>query len=134
MSRFVGELARFGVVGTIGALIYLVSTTALSQHAGLPLAIAAAVSFVLVVAINYVLHYFWTFKSMQSHLAAAPRFLGTAAGGLALNSGFLLLGSHLNLLSPTALLLSGICLVVAWNYLLSKFWVFMDRPPRSGGD
>ena len=123
----VATLIRYGVVGVFGGGIYLVGTSILHQHAQLSVPAAATALFVPVVVINYVLHYSWTFQSRRPHGSAVPRFLGTAVVAMAINYLVVSSGTRWFRLSQTAVLVFGVLIVVAWNYLLSRFWVFVDR-------
>jgi putative flippase GtrA len=120
------QLVRFGLVGTLGAGVYFLSTALLMRYCRWSFVASASTSFVLVVAMNYVLHYSWTFRSKRPHSSAVVRFLGTSVGGMAINSGFLFLGARFATLPQSVLLLTGACLVVLWNYLVSRFWVFTE--------
>jgi putative flippase GtrA len=118
------QLLRFATVGLLATGIYLGAVTLLSRWLELSVPIAATISFVLVVTINYLLHYFWTFRSRRHHGSAVPRFLVTSVGGLAINYAVVALGTRWLQLSQTPVLFLGIGFVVLWNYALSKFWVF----------
>lgn len=121
------QLARFVAVGSLAAVIYILGTGFLREHTKLSVPVAASAVFALVVTINYVLHYFWTFRCTRTHGNALPRFLGVATGALVLNFAAVLLMSRLVPQSHIIPLLCGIGLVVVWNYAMSKFWVFIDH-------
>jgi putative flippase GtrA len=130
-SPAAAQLIRFGTVGLFAASLYLVGTSLLRQYARLSAPLAASVCFVFIVATNYVLHYSWTFQSRQLHRSAVPRFLGTAVGGLFINYETVMLGTRWLALPQTAVLLLGAALVVTWNYVLSRFWVFVGGDQHS---
>jgi putative flippase GtrA len=121
------RLIRFGTVGLFATGIYFTIIVFLHQHAGVSVPEAATASFVLVAAMNYLLHYFWTFRSHRSHVSAVPRFIGTSVSAMAINYGVVALGIRWLALPQTVILLVGIVLVVIWNYLMSRFWVFAER-------
>jgi len=121
------RLARFAVVGLFGATLYGVGTGLLHQCAGMALPLAASLSFVLVVATNYVLHYWWTFESDRPHADTIGRFLGMVCGGMTLNYLTLAVGTRWLALPQTMVLSLGMVVVVAWNYGLSRYWVFLSR-------
>ncbi|WP_129777457.1 GtrA family protein [Peristeroidobacter soli] len=125
MSSF-WQAVRFGLVGLLGTAAYFSSTMLLMRHARMQLMGSAAASFLLVVIINYLLHYSWTFRSRRAHASAVLRFLVASSGGMAINSGFLFLSDSFTQLPTALLLFTGVCVVVIWNYLLAKFWVFKD--------
>jgi putative flippase GtrA len=116
------------MVGLLATGIYLGSVLLLSRCLELSVPMAATLSFVIVSTSNYLLHYFWTFRSRRHHGSAAARFLATSLGGMAINYAVVALGTRWLLLSRTGILFVGISFVVLWNYTLSKFWVFVDGP------
>jgi putative flippase GtrA len=120
------ELARFVTVGLSSAAVYFIGVLLLRRYGELSLPTAAAISFALVVAVNYVLHHSWTFRSKRSHASAIPRFIGSTAGGMLINSFALTVGSRSTRLPLFVLLLIGGGFVAAWNYFLAKLWVFVD--------
>lgn len=129
-STAVWELIRFGLVGLAATGLYIVCTLLLQHYAGLPIAASGTVAFPLVVAVNYVLHRSWTFRSRQPHSVALPRFICTAVGGILINGVTLEAGKLSPSISPVALLVIGVGFVVTWNYFLAKFWVFVDKGRR----
>lgn len=126
ISVFLRQFARFSVVGLSAAAIYFLITSLLHQHAGLSVPVAGSTAFVLVAAMTYVLHHGWTFRSGRSHLAALPRFIGGALGAMAINYFAVSYGARSLLLSQTEALILGAGLVIGWNFLLSRFWIFLD--------
>ena len=121
---------RFGVVGSLTAGIYLVGTQMLHEYVQLSVSVAATVLFVPAVVVNYILHYSWTFRSSTSHENAAPKFFGAALGAIGINYLVVALGTRwLQFSQIFVLLISGL-IVVVWNYLLSRFWVFVDTGRR----
>ena len=124
------QLARFAAVGTAATGLYLSTAGLLEHYTGIPVSIAASVAFIVVVTTNYILHYFWTFRTDRSHASAIPRFISTSLGGLAINYAVVQFGTRWANLPKTWILLLGVALVVVWNYLLSRGWVFVSRAER----
>jgi putative flippase GtrA len=121
------RLARFGVVGTMGTLIYYVTLWVMVEAFRLPVLLASSISFLIVTLENYVLHYTWTFMSTDSHGTALPRFVMMSAIGFSLNWGIMYLG--VERLSLNYLLIQGIAIVIVvmWNFLVSSWWIFGAR-------
>jgi len=125
------QLIRFSVVGGLGLSIYLVCTILLMKFAAVSLFASASLAFALVVLVNYLLHYSWTFRSKRPHSSAALRFTITSIGGMAINGGFLALASRVVQRYTFLLLIAGALLVVVWNYLLARFWAFRNPGLRN---
>lgn len=122
------QLVRYAVVGISATGVYLLCVHLLREYGGLPMTAAASIAFVVVVMMNYVLHYYWTFESSRPHVSSIPRFIVTSTGGMIINLTVVSLGAPLLPQAPTLVLLAGCGIVVAWNYLMSRFWVFLDSP------
>jgi putative flippase GtrA len=123
-GRTFWEVVRFGLVGLTGTGFYVMTTLILERYARQSAPLSASIAFVLVVAGNYCVHRTWTFRSKRRHLQAAPRFLATSFGGLALNGLTLTILDRWTTFSEGVTLVAGISVVVMWNYLLNRVWVF----------
>lgn len=121
------QLARFATVGVVATGLYLSYTHLLERYVGMQSPIAACVAFLLVVTTNYALHYSWTFRSDRPHASTIPRFISTSLGGLAINYAVVECGTRWLSVPKTWILLLGVALVVIWNYVLSRLWVFVSR-------
>lgn len=121
----VGSLVRFVAVGLVSTGAYFTFVLFLRRYMQLSVTMAGAISFLIVVAFSYVLHYRWTFRSSRAHASAIPRFIGTTVGGQIINSCTLAIGS--TRLPVVELLLVASVLVATWNFLSSRLWVFRDE-------
>ena len=117
------QIARFCAVGALTAVLYLGATAVLRDWA-IPMQTAAAVAFVIVVSVNYILHYFWTFKSTGPHATTVPRFLATVFGGMLINALVLAMAQHWQTLPETIRFAVGMAFIVVWNFFVSRKWVF----------
>lgn len=122
-----GQLLRFAVVGFAGAGVYFSVTAWLCRVWHWPVMHAANAAFLVVVILNYLLHYFWTFHTRRPHSVAVPRFLFMIVSGLAINAAVLQSAAVLLHLSPFWALVLGVCAVVGWNLIVSSVWVFQGR-------
>lgn len=120
----VWEVVRFGLAGLMGTGVYVMATLMLERYSGLSAPLCGSVAFALVVAGNYCVHRTWTFRSNRGHLQAAPRFVVTSVGGLALNGLILSILARWTSFSQGEALVIGIGVVLMWNYLLNRVWVF----------
>lgn len=87
-----GEVLRFALAGAAGFAVELAVLYLLREKLGMDTLAAAAVAFVLSVAVNYLLCALWVFRGArkQSGKSRAAFFL-TSAAGLLLNEGMMLL-------------------------------------------
>jgi putative flippase GtrA len=129
-NRSFAQVARFGAVGMFTTGMYGGSTYLLHQFVLLSLPLAASISYVLASTINYALHHSWTFQSSRGHASAAPRFFATAIAGMTINYAVVMLSQHSLLLPQALALFVGVSAVFAWNYLIARFWVFVQHRRR----
>jgi len=122
------RLARFCAVGLLGTAVYYPGLWALVELARIPVLAATSIAFILVCVENYILHYVWTFGSNKAHTTAFPRFLFMSLIGFWINWGVMFLGVEKLALHYLLIQAFAIAAVVAWNFMLSSYWVFHDSP------
>jgi len=67
LKRNIPQLFQFGVVGSFGAVINLITYFLSSEIFCLSLNLSAICSFFIAVSNNYVLNHFWTFKDCNNN-------------------------------------------------------------------
>lgn len=107
--------ARYVAVGVFGTALYYLSLVLLVEVLKVKVMTATGLSFVLVVAANYVLQRAWTFRSTVSHRRAVAPFVSMSVAGFGINAGVMSfgVGAGIHYLFVQAV---AICLVVSWNY------------------
>lgn len=120
MSR----LLKFGIVGTLAALLHLSTVMFLvSQYQLLPLS-ANIFGFLLGFQVSYWGHRSWTFhETTVEHQVALPRLFLLQVGNFAANEilFYILLSFHLPY--PLALLIV-LMILPALTFTISRFWIF----------
>ncbi len=118
------QFIRFAAVGASGTAVqYLVLWGGVEFFAASAVA-ASAVGYVLGSVVNYLLNYFFTFKSAKSHVEAATKYYVVLGLGWCINTGLMaLFVTHLGWNYWIAqILTTGIGLV--WNFTGSRLWAF----------
>lgn len=115
---------RFAAVGVAGTAVqYAVLWLGVSA-VGIQAAWASGIGYIFGSVVNYLLNYFFTFKSDQSHRDAAPKYFGVLGVGWCINTGLMLLFTHhweWNIWLAQ-ILTTGIGLI--WNFSGSRLWAF----------
>lgn len=111
------------VGGGATALHYLLAVSVFYIF-GTTLMWASAFGFVLSAVANYLLNRRLTFRSLQSHADAAPRFVVTAVAGLLINCLLLFFFGNVLEWHPVVSQLFSTLGVLIWNYSISGFWIF----------
>lgn len=123
------KLLRYGLTGGLAAVVDL-GGFAVLHAAGVPLAPAAALSFLVATVVNYLLSAAFAFGAPIS-LRGYLRFLGVAALGLVVNVGVTVLADALGV-PPVLAKLAGIGVAFGVNFLLNLVLVF-PGPRRTDG-
>lgn len=124
---------RFFVVAVVAFATDLVLALALRQVFQLPVAVAAAISFVVGWFISYLLHEFWTFKHSDSRVSGArlARNLASNAAALAGRISIIFLLELMRAPDTTAIaslyIVAGAGCSFCVNYVLNRYWVFSRK-------
>jgi putative flippase GtrA len=117
------QLAKFAAVGASGYVVNLAVYAAL-LHAGVHFRLAAAASFVISAASNYVLNRVWTFRAERGHFGyQGLRFLVVSAVALGANQVWLGAFVWLGAGKIVAQAIAIVC-VMPLNFLGNKLWSF----------
>lgn len=118
------QILRFGVVGSLAALVNFAIVLALVEdYAWHPLW-ANVVAFLTAYQVSFFGHRYWTFKEQSIPRLAFGRFFLVAVISFLLNEGLFAVFLHgAKLYYPIALLLTLI-LIPPLTFLLSKWWAF----------
>ena len=120
------QLAKFGAVGAIGAVINIVIFRALVRN-GVYYLVAGTLSFLVAVTSNYTWNRLWTFRDQRGHVGVqGMRFLVVSLVSLGANLVVLQL---LITLGTTKVVGQAIAIVVVTplNFVGNKLWSFRRR-------
>lgn len=124
-----GSARRFLIASIAALAVDLVLTLVLRQATSLSLTASAALSFVLVGALFYFIHEFWTFRRAGSGASAKRLVQNLSALAAAFVSrvatiGILELSHTPGTLLGAVYFLAGAGVSFSVNYLANRFWVF----------
>ena len=122
------SLFSFILVGGFATSVQYALMLLLSRLLACPLVLASGIGFAVSAAANYLLNARLTFRSRERNRTTLPRFIVTAAFGLAINSVLLAFFASLGTHPAPAQLLTTLG-VLLWNYTLSALWTF-KHPTR----
>ena len=128
--KFVRFLIVGGVATVIQYSVLIVTVERLHWNA----VVASSLGYFLSAIANYLLNYYFTFRSDNRHRVAATRFALIAAAGLTLNALLMeLLAEKLHLPYVLAQILATVGTLI-WNYWANSKWSFGRRSSQHGGD
>lgn len=122
------QFLRFAMVGASGTAVQYAVLWIGVERFGVGAAAASGAGYLLGAVVNYVLNYFFTFGSRQSHLRAAGRYFTLLAVGWCLNTALMWLLVHEAhwYYWLAQVLTTGLGLL--FNFAGSRWWAF--RPER----
>jgi len=125
------KLLRFAIVGGIATLLQYVTLFLSVEYWHWHAVAGSCAGYLLSAIANYLLNYYFTFRSGNRHRVAAMRFIIVAAIGLLLNAAAMaLLAEKLRLPYLLAQVLSTVG-TLTWNFWANSKWSFGSRsPPR----
>jgi putative flippase GtrA len=130
-----GRFIKFVFIGGAATLLQFFLLWLFIEMGWLAPAVASAASYACSSVFNYLANFYFTFTSKQSHSHTLPKFVVTAAVGVALNTALFafflfLLNNYLltstNLLNAAYLIaqLFATLLTLIVNFLMHKFWIY----------
>ena len=143
-NREIRRFVKFGIVGTIGAVIDFASFNIMGEVLGFGPALAGGISFVLAVTSNFILNRYWTFPDSRSRtlVEQAGQYLLVNVVGLVIREVILHQAAapvvayfhELALPIPIApeligenlLLAFTIGVVLFWNFFANRYWTYND--------
>jgi putative flippase GtrA len=128
------KFVRFLIVGGIATLIQYIVLIWTVERWHWNAVLASSAGYILSTMVNYLLNYYFTFRSGRRHGVAVARFGIVAAAGFALNALLMeLLAVRLHVpYVLSQLLATGGTLI--WNYWANSKWSFGGQGVPRGGD
>lgn len=116
----------FTLVGGVGTAAHYAVLISMVSGMGINPVISTTAGFMAGMVINYLLNRRYTFFSRRAHREAFWRFVTVAFVGMLINSTAMAvfnLGLNIHYLAAQVM---ATALVLSWNFLGSRYWVFND--------
>jgi len=134
--REVLRILRFGGVGIVATLTYVVVTTALIELLAASIMTATVIGNLTAILVSYFGHLHVTFQVPPYHRIFLPRFLFTAAVGMLINVGIAWLFSVVFAIPYQAIIAIVLVALPLASYLVSRYWIYFpaldERSPVAG--
>jgi putative flippase GtrA len=128
------KFVRFLIVGGIATLIQYIVLIFTVERWHWNAVWASSLGYILSATANYLLNYYFTFRSDNRHRVAATRFAIVAAAGFVLNALLMeLLAAKLHLPYVLSQLLATVGTLL-WNYWANSKWSFGRQSSQHEGD
>lgn len=126
MSKLIGQLMKFGVVGIIATVIDFVVLTILTETFGVYYLTSAAIGFIVATLFNYVVSMRYVFKSRFGRHEKRKEliiFILLSLVGLGLNQFFMWLFVEFFSIFYIFSKVLATVLVMAWNFVSRKIFI-----------
>jgi putative flippase GtrA len=123
VSRFL-QFQKFAIVGGLATATQYAVLVGMVRILGANPVFASSCGYVISALLNYYLNYRLTFRSVQSHGRALPRFAAVAAVGLLINATVVWVLSEHSPLPYLAAQVVATVIVLAWNFSANRRWTF----------
>ena len=123
---FIKRSFRFAVVGVTTAALYYGLLYSGVEFLALNVVLTSSVAYVIVIAVNYLMHYSWTFGATSPHTTALKRYLVMTGCGFFINALIMYIGVSILLLNYLLIQTVAMAVIIVWNYCLSSIWVFRE--------
>lgn len=118
------DICRFIIIGGLATLVHYVAALTAYGVFNVPPLWANFIAFIIAFNVTYLGHYFWVFKSENSHRSSLPKSLSVSLTGLML-SQLIVWGLTEKLDFPFHFtLIAAVTLVPIVTFSLNRFWVF----------
>lgn len=125
----IGELARYGLVGSLTSVTFAVLVWVFNATTGASLA-ATVFSYVLAMSVQFLGHARFTFKHVPPPPDQSGNFILTHMLGVAISLACINVIAPAAGLEPQHAALGVICLLATLNFILFRFWVFAKSSNR----
>ena len=128
------KFVRFLIVGGVATIIQYAALIGMVERWHWNAVVASSLGYLLSAIANYLLNYYFTFRSDNQHRVAITRFAAVAAAGFILNALLMeLLAEKLHVPYVFSQILATVATLI-WNYWANSKWSFGRRPPQDDGD
>lgn len=128
------KFVRFLIVGGVATFIQYSALIWMVERWHWNAVVASSLGYFLSAIANYLLNYYFTFRSDNWHRVAVTRFALVAAAGFILNALVMeLLAEKLHVPYVFSQILATVGTLI-WNYWANSKWSFGRRSSQCGGD
>ena len=128
-----GRVLRYGMVGLLSLALHTAAALALALTLRWPAPAASAGGWFAGLALSFLGHHYFTFRSPRAPSETAPRFFILAAASLALNTSLAWAGASLLGLAAPLAAASAAIIAAGMNYMVARCLFALDRPSAVDG-
>lgn len=122
------EFAKYFVVGFSGVFLDMGTLVLFKEKFGMHPTTAVAVNAFLVLTYNFTLNKYWSFRNRAMPYKQIVRYLTLAGVNYVFSVAIMHIGAGWLHFDYRLVRLATIIMMVAWNFLLYKYWVYRVEP------
>ncbi len=124
MERMVQKFIGFAGVGAVATIIQYGLLIVLHEGFSVYTLYASGSSYIVSAILNYLMKYYWVFRSKNAHFTAAPRYAVISLVGLNLNLLVMYLMVDMANLHYLIAQAAATLLVLFWGFFANAHWTF----------
>lgn len=121
------QFAKYFIVGVSGVFLDLGTLFLFKEKLGLMPVVSVIINQTFLLAYNFSLNKYWTFKNQEMPTKQIVRYLTLAGFNYIVAVGAMYVLNHILGYNYLLVRLGTIILAVAWNFFLYKYWVYTSE-------
>ena len=127
------QFAKYFIVGFSGVFLDLGTLILLKEKFHLTPVVAVIINQIGLLAYNFSLNKYWTFRNQEIPHKQIVRYLILAGFNYVFTVGAMYIFNHVMKLDYRLVRLATIALAVSWNFFLYKYWVYKQEENHESG-
>lgn len=128
------EFSKYAVVGISSFLFDIGSLILLKEYVGFSPVVSVVVNQAVILSYNFTLNKYWSFHNKAIPHKQLVRYLTLAAWNYTFSVGVMYVFHHVMGYDYILVRIGSIAVMVSWNFLLYKYWVYTDPIWEDGKD
>ena len=125
--RLASQFSKFTLIGGLATAVQYAILVILTKYWGWDPVLASTVGYVCGATLNYYLNHRLTFRSVEKHFLAVPRFALVASIGLSLNAVIMTVAIRSMGLPYLLSQVVTTAIVLFWNFNANRTWTYRAR-------
>lgn len=124
------EFSKYFIVGVSGLILDMGTLILFKEWFGLTPTVAVVVNQAIILTYNFLLNKYWSFRNKEMPHKQIVRYVLLAGFNYAFSVFIMYIGSERLGYDYRAVRIATIAAMVAWNFLLYKYWVYRADEPK----
>ncbi len=125
------EFAKYFIVGFSGVFLDIATLLLFEKVFGVRPVLAVVMNQAILLTYNFTLNKYWSFRSRAMPHKQIVRYLSLAGFNYVFSVAAMYVGNERLGFEAVAVRVATIAVMMSWNFILYKFWVYRDLPARA---